>query len=148
MDKKRIYLWIQAALCTLIAVILSVSAIRIYINGIAYRADGHPTAWIYTPEVVGKALIPVIPLFIVSCLMTLMAWVFKIRDENQDKPAPFEGKISYEPEDGNNPIFRKRLRLGLLVLAVLFILIGIFNGSMKDVLIKAINVCSECIGLG
>ena len=80
--------------------------------------------------------------------MTLMAWVFQIRDENQDKPAPFEGKISYEPEDGNNPIFRKRLRLGLLVLAVLFILIGIFNGSMKDVLIKAINVCSECIGLG
>lgn len=36
----------------------------------------------------------------------------------------------------------------LFSIALLFILIGIINGGMKDVLIKAINICTECIGLG
>lgn len=34
------------------------------------------------------------------------------------------------------------------VVAVLFIILGIVNGSMSDVLTKAINICTECIGLG
>ena len=29
-----------------------------------------------------------------------------------------------------------------------FIVIGMFNGGMDDVLYKAINICTECIGLG
>ena len=32
--------------------------------------------------------------------------------------------------------------------AVLFIILGILNDSMADVLTKAINICTECIGLG
>lgn len=39
-------------------------------------------------------------------------------------------------------------RLTILVLAVVFIIIGTFNGGMADVLQKAINICTECIGLG
>ena len=34
------------------------------------------------------------------------------------------------------------------VTAITFILVGIFNGGANDVLIKAINICTECIGLG
>ena len=34
------------------------------------------------------------------------------------------------------------------ITAVTFILVGIFNGGANDVLIKAINICTECIGLG
>ena len=40
------------------------------------------------------------------------------------------------------------LRTVLLLASVIFILIGIFNGSLKDVLLKAINICTECVGLG
>lgn len=40
------------------------------------------------------------------------------------------------------------VRLGLLILGVTFIILGIFNGGMADVLSKAINICTECIGLG
>lgn len=36
----------------------------------------------------------------------------------------------------------------LLVVAVCMIVAGIFNGGMKDVLDKAIAICTECIGLG
>ena len=39
-------------------------------------------------------------------------------------------------------------RLTILVLAVAFIIIGAFNGGMADVLRKAVNICTECIGLG
>ena len=41
-----------------------------------------------------------------------------------------------------------KVRLAVLVLAIVFIVVGIFNGSMSDVLIKASKICTECIGLG
>ncbi len=36
----------------------------------------------------------------------------------------------------------------VLALALVFIGLGIWNGGMQDVLYKAINICTECIGLG
>ena len=39
-------------------------------------------------------------------------------------------------------------RVALLALSVLLIVVGIFNGGAEDVLQKAINICTECIGLG
>ncbi len=40
------------------------------------------------------------------------------------------------------------MRISFLGCAVVFIILGVTNGGMKDVLIKAINICAECIGLG
>ena len=40
------------------------------------------------------------------------------------------------------------IRTAVLVLAAAFILIGIGNGSARDVLVKAVNICTECVGLG
>ena len=40
------------------------------------------------------------------------------------------------------------LQVVLIVVAVCMIVAGIFNGSMNDVLQKAIRICTECIGLG
>ncbi len=40
------------------------------------------------------------------------------------------------------------VRIALLVLAVVLIGVGIWNGGAGDVLKKAINICTECIGLG
>ncbi len=39
-------------------------------------------------------------------------------------------------------------RIIIAVLAVVFIVVGIFNGGMADVLAKAVRICTECIGLG
>ena len=52
-----------------------------------------------------------------------------------------------EPNSQNEKILLGA-RLTIFVLAVAFIVIGIFNGGMADVLQKAINICTECIGLG
>ena len=40
------------------------------------------------------------------------------------------------------------VRIALVGCALLFIVLGIVNGGMADVLNKAIKICTECIGLG
>ena len=40
------------------------------------------------------------------------------------------------------------VRLVIIAVAVLFIILGIVNGGMADVLGKAVRICTECIGLG
>ena len=40
------------------------------------------------------------------------------------------------------------LRIAVLCAAVCLIIAGIFNGSAKDVLGKAVKICTECVGLG
>ena len=39
-------------------------------------------------------------------------------------------------------------RLVLYIVAIVFIVLGVMNGGLRDVLVKAIAVCTECIGLG
>ncbi|MCD8040638.1 MAG: hypothetical protein LUF82_03885 [Clostridia bacterium] len=40
------------------------------------------------------------------------------------------------------------VRAVLFVVAVVFIILGILNDGAGDVLLKAVNICTECIGLG
>ena len=189
MSKSKIFLIVQSALCVLIAVLLSASAIRIFLDGSAWQAAGHPSDWIYTREKAADALAPILPLILASIVMTIIGLVKDIRDEDADKPVQ-DAEISRDliaarvpqpsPEMAAERETQKKLRIGgwigqapaakapaplvsvspetarrrilvrrvLMAAAVLFIVLGIFNGSMKDVLIKAIKICTECVGLG
>lgn len=40
------------------------------------------------------------------------------------------------------------IRAIVLCAAAAFLALGILNGGARDVLFKAINICTECIGLG
>ena len=40
------------------------------------------------------------------------------------------------------------VRLGLLCLGLFLLIYGFFAGGTADVLTKAINICTECVGLG
>ena len=40
------------------------------------------------------------------------------------------------------------LRIALYAAAVILIVLGVTNGGLWDVLVKAVNICTECIGLG
>ena len=55
-------------------------------------------------------------------------------------------KQTIDPEVRN--ITTNIVRIIVFLLAVTFIILGVFNGGVKDVFIKAINICTECIGLG
>lgn len=58
--------------------------------------------------------------------------------------------VDKERSDYMENIRKPRLITQLLAIlaAVIFIILGIANGGMRDVLFKAINICTECIGLG
>ncbi|MDE7084293.1 MAG: hypothetical protein K2O81_03525, partial [Clostridia bacterium] len=40
------------------------------------------------------------------------------------------------------------IRVAVAVIAVAFIIWGALNGNARAIFIKAINICTECIGLG
>jgi hypothetical protein len=44
--------------------------------------------------------------------------------------------------------FLLAVRIAIFVVAVAFIIAGILNGNMAKILVKAINICLECVGIG
>ena len=56
--------------------------------------------------------------------------------------------IKAEPKKKTPARNYSRLRWLLLAVAVVFIVAGIYNGSMTAVINKAIRICTECVGLG
>ncbi len=89
----------------------------------------------------------------VACLaVTGSLWEKSLRRETEAAKA----LIRSERRNGTQPKPRtekRQMRQGavqavVLAAAIVFIIIGIFNGSALDVLTKAIKICTECIGLG
>ena len=57
------------------------------------------------------------------------------------------GKVTYKEIKQNN-ILKTIAQCLILTISVVFIVIGVINGGAADVLQKAVNICTECIGLG
>ncbi|MBQ1410176.1 MAG: thioredoxin [Oscillospiraceae bacterium] len=43
---------------------------------------------------------------------------------------------------------RQALWAVLFCVGILLVVLGVLNGGARDVLAKAVKICSECIGLG
>ncbi len=43
---------------------------------------------------------------------------------------------------------KKYLRIGLIMGSLVFIIFGVFREEVTTVLIKSINICLECVGIG
>ena len=158
MDNKKVMLYINSALYSLWAILTAGSAISIYLKGAAYQAQGHPEAWIFTREKAMEAFGTFVPVLALAVVMTLICVIKGIRDDSQDKPVADPDLISiYKAERETERDVQaeaakaKKLqvvKITLLIAAVIFVIAGIRNGSMEDTLIKAINICTECVGLG
>ena len=61
-----------------------------------------------------------------------------------------EEEAGVRPEKKAAPLpgYTGMLQTVLIAVAIGFIVAGVINGSARDVLYKAINICTECIGLG
>jgi hypothetical protein len=64
------------------------------------------------------------------------------------KECPLKGLLSKAKIVLNDKRVILTIRIALAVIAVVFIILGALNGNMRAILIKAINICTECIGLG
>ena len=105
------------------------------------------SAPIYSREIVFSRLRPLLwmfPFYIVLALAT----AFSGRRMRFSKSGYTFPKLCRMP---GRDIAKAKLhffRIAIMVCAVFFILLGVMNGGARDVLIKAINICTECIGLG
>jgi hypothetical protein len=84
MTRTRIYLIMQAILCVLLVVLLSLSAVTIYREGAARKAE-HPLESIYTREIAAEKFAPIAPLFFAAIGLMIAGLVLGVRDENADK---------------------------------------------------------------
>ena len=146
MTKNKVFLIVQSVFCVLTAIALIVADLTIYSQGRMIK-EIDPMADIYTVEAIAYHALWVLPLLAMSVIITIICAISGVRDENADKPV-------LKIDVGNNtngavsvPAINI-VRAVVLVLAIAFIVVGIFNGSMSDVFIKASKICTECIGLG
>lgn len=62
--------------------------------------------------------------------------------------APAEAKRDAAPAQQDNRAWLTAVQLTLLCVAVIMVVYGMAAKGMADVLTKAVNICTECIGLG
>ena len=142
MRNIRLFLVIQSVLCILLAVLLIVAVIGIYREGSAARSE-NPLAAIFSREIVAKRFSPIAPLFFASVGSAVAGLILDAKDENGLKPVK-GGKVENKATGER----ARTIRMVLLAAAVVLIVVGIFNGSARDVFGKAVKICTECVGLG
>ena len=85
MTKRKLYLVLQAAVCIALVALLSISAIGIYREGSARRAE-QPMESVYTPENVAQKFAPIAPLLFAGLGLLIAGLVLGVKDENAKKP--------------------------------------------------------------
>lgn len=152
MDRKKVFLIVQAILCALTAGLLAAAALCIWFDGSAKKAAGDLFYNIYTREKAGQVLVHLMPLIFSALGMSIAGWILGIRDETADRPAQIdmEELAGIREKAVRQQADRKTLtvRTAVLVIAVVMIILGILNGGLEDVLAKGAAICTECVGLG
>ena len=143
MGKEKIYLILQTVFCILFAVFLAAAAVFIYEEG-AVRKSEDPMESIYTPENVTEKLGMAVPFVLAAAGFLAAGLVLGVKDVKAEKPKG-PGKAVRPKAEGKSG---RILQAVIIIAAIVFIFMGVLNGSARDVLIKAITICSECIGLG
>ena len=88
--------------------------------------------------------------FAAVCVKYYLGDSFADKEEKLLKSALSSDTSAKKPEIKNEksvPVVTI-VRIIVFAVTVAFIVLGIFNGGMSDVLEKAIKICTECIGLG
>ena len=92
----------------------------------------------------GISLKPIAPLFVAGLALLAAGLALGVKDEDADKPVKGGGLLPERVGMKN----REGVQIAAVVAAIALIILGVLNGSARDVLYKAIAICSECIGLG
>ena len=141
-DKGKILPILLAVCCIALAVILAAGAVVLYVNGAARRAE-NPLESIYTAEKAGQVMKAALPVFLVLLCALAVSIVSGVKPKTgKASKNAVRMKPQAEPKHVNT------LRAVVVIAAVLLIIAGILNGGALDVLVKAINICTECVGLG
>ncbi len=136
----KILRWTAALLTIVLAAALCVQCIRIYAAGPAQGAAGGILQSAFTREKASAHLRPLIPLALVWAGSMIAAGL-----TGQEAPRRPAMKRTPPPQEMRG---LTAVRIALAVAGAALTVLGVLNGGMYDVLVKAINICTECIGLG
>ena len=85
MTKSKLFLALQAVVCVALVVLLSVSAVGLFREGSARKAE-HPMESVYTPEAVTAKFAPIAPLFFAGMGLLIAGLALGVKDEKADQP--------------------------------------------------------------
>ena len=142
MKQKRFLSLLASALTLALCAALCAAALVQYAQGAARRAaSGSALTPVFTrAEAVRWARI-LAPLALAWLLTAFAAAAFGIQPR-KEQPGRAARPLPAPRQTGG------WLRRTLYAIALILVALGIYNGGLHDVLVKAINICSECIGLG
>ena len=132
----------------LLGVVIVIAALCLMAGCLSiYNSGDQP----YSPEIVAQTFSKIsIPVFL--CIgMIILGFVLNFLlspvDEKKEKKV---ANITKELSEADI-LEAKRIKVTrycILGVAILFLVYGLATGGIADVLAKAINICTECIGLG
>ena len=143
----KILRWIFSAVTVGIVLLLCWQCLDIYLTGNLPENinNGVYLSPVYSAPIVAERLSMVSPLLLIYAVLMLVTVVTHLI---WGKPQRVSGKISRCIPREQNAKAVTIARIAILCLGAVFIILGVMNGGSRDVLIKAINICTECIGLG
>ena len=163
-NRMRMLVWAVCAVLCMVAVVVSL----VYLLNMDYTAT-FKTEFFKT-HVEAEKFIKIFPWVLGAFVVCIGAGVFEtyslkketakakemlldnaakgIRILPKEKEKSRLGKLGEKFSFVHTEKFILGVRITLAVVGVVFVVVGIFNGGMADVLTKAINLCKQCIGLG
>ncbi len=146
MTKRKVIIAAETAIIVLLAVLLISSAILLYFDGIALKAED-PMADIYTALAIKEKVLFIVPVLIGAVILCIAAASMRIKGMYSGRNIP-DIEVGDNASRSINDGKAARIRLLVFGIAVICIIAGFFNGSLWDVFVKASRICTECIGLG
>ena len=92
MNRNRVILILQAAVCVLLAVLLAAGAVCICLDGLARKAE-NPLENVYTPENTAGLITAAIPLLIIFFVLLAIGLALGVKDPGADRPAGPSGPV-------------------------------------------------------
>ena len=132
----------------LLGVVIVIAALCLMAGCLSIYNSGHQP---YYPEIVAQTFSKIsIPVFLCIGMIVLgfvLNFLLSPVDEKKEKKV---ANITKELSEADI-LEAKRIKVTrycILGVAILFLVYGLATGGIADVLAKAINICTECIGLG
>ena len=149
MKREKLLSVAVGVLTALVCAALCACVLTLYASGLQNRAEtGSAFAPIFTREAVARQLLWVCPALALWLIAVIIAGAYNEK-QGKKRPAPARIPIQWLPMQPIREAPKTAvLRGALYAAAVLFIVLGVLNGGLHDVLVKAIHICTECIGLG
>ena len=123
---------------------LIAGGVILYLRGAAAVAAGSADAVFTLDRAAGFLCLFIIPALLLAVLLIVAA----LPGMSSARPAAPQTAVRAASSVGAHRRLGTARILVILAAAAALITLGILNGGLRDVLIKAVGICTECIGLG